>query len=322
MVPFGFRKVEDVLLPSPLPRFSVVTPSLNQASFIEGNIRSVLDQGYPDFEHIIVDGQSTDGTVSILETHGHLRWVSERDRNMTQALNKGFRMATGEVIAWLNADDRYAPGAFERVAALLEPRGEARIVVGDALVKDLVDGREYVAKGRPFTHDDVVRFWTGPYFLHQPAIFFLKRLLEEEGYLDEDLGLAADYELWTRLSRRHPFLYVPEVLAEVIHHPDCLTAVRDPWREEVLQVSRRSWGPRVGLRRYRYWSSWTAHTAVRAAWEDHRDGRRARALGRLARAATARPTVLGWVTWWSVLIRALGGSRLVDAVKGRAGGGA
>jgi glycosyltransferase involved in cell wall biosynthesis len=303
-------------LPSRLPRISVVTPSLNQASFLEGNIQSVLDQDYPDFEHIVVDGESTDGTLSVLEGHPHLNWVSEKDRNMTQALNKGFRMATGEVIAWLNTDDRYLPGVFARVAELLEPAGRARVVMGDARVKDSVDDREYVAKGRSFVHDDVVRFWTGPYFLHQPAIFFLRRLLEEEGYLDETLDLAADYELWTRLSRRHTFHYVPEVLAEVIHHEGCLTAVRDPWREEVLQVSRRSWGRKGGLRYYRYWSSWKAHTEVRAAWEDQRDGLRGRALGRLLRAAAARPTVLGWITWWSVLARSLGLSRLVDAVKG------
>ena len=98
------------------PKITIVTPSFNQGKFIDENIQSVLTQNYPNFEHIIIDGGSIDGTVDILKKYSHLKWVSEPDRGQASALNKGFRMATGDVIGWLNSDDSYLPGTFEVVA--------------------------------------------------------------------------------------------------------------------------------------------------------------------------------------------------------------
>src|SRR6058998_2090201 len=101
------------------PGFSIITPSFNQARFLEENIQSVLTQAGVSVEHIVVDGGSTDGTVEILKSYPHLRWISEPDRGQSHALNKGFRMATGEILGWLNADDSYEPSAVaEAVAAL------------------------------------------------------------------------------------------------------------------------------------------------------------------------------------------------------------
>ena len=97
-------------------RISVITPSFNQAGYIEQNIRSVLDQQYPDFEHIVIDGGSTDGTVEVLKRFPHLKWISEKDNGQSDALNKGFAMASGDIICWLNSDDWLAPEAFHRVA--------------------------------------------------------------------------------------------------------------------------------------------------------------------------------------------------------------
>ena len=104
-----------------LPRISVVTPSLNQAAFIEVTIRSVLDQNYPALDYIVVDGGSTDGTQAILQKYGErLRWLSEKDRGQTDAINKGMRMADAELLAYLNADDVYLPGTFDIVARYFE----------------------------------------------------------------------------------------------------------------------------------------------------------------------------------------------------------
>src|SRR3990172_11116719 len=99
-----------------LPKFSIVTTSLNQAGFIDANIGSVLAQQYPDAEHIVVDGGSTDGTLDILKRYPHLRCTSGPDRGQSQAFNKGLAMATGEVVGWLNSDDTYEPGVFRLVA--------------------------------------------------------------------------------------------------------------------------------------------------------------------------------------------------------------
>src|SRR6202012_2755610 len=100
-------------------KISIITPSYNQGQFIEDAIRSVLDQGYPDFEHIVIDNCSTDGTLDVLRKYPHIKWVSEPDGGQSAALNKGFRMSTGDVLAWLNCDDFYLPGAFQAAAQAL-----------------------------------------------------------------------------------------------------------------------------------------------------------------------------------------------------------
>jgi len=99
------------------PSISIVTPSLNQGRYIEQTIQSVLLQNYPNFEHIVIDGGSTDGTVEILKKYPHLKWISEKDSGQSEALNKGLKMATGDIIAWINSDDWYAEGAFNNVAS-------------------------------------------------------------------------------------------------------------------------------------------------------------------------------------------------------------
>ena len=101
---------------NPYPRISIVTPCLNMGAFIEDAIRSVQSQAYPNFEHIIVDACSSDNTLDVLKRYPHLRWVSEKDRGQSDGLNKGFRMATGNIVGWLNADEYYLPGAFHAVA--------------------------------------------------------------------------------------------------------------------------------------------------------------------------------------------------------------
>ena len=132
-----------------LPRISVVTPTYNQGKYIRDTIESVLKQNYENFEHIVIDGGSTDETVSILKSYPHLHWVSERDRGQTHALNKGFRKATGEIIAWINSDDWYADGVFHEAAAALE---HAPLVMGRCeLIDKNVPGPKHRAyMVRPF----------------------------------------------------------------------------------------------------------------------------------------------------------------------------
>src|SRR5580658_3296860 len=119
------------------PKLSIVTPSFNQAQFIEATLRSVKSQHYPALEHIVVDGASTDSTVEILKRFAampgweHLRWISEEDRGQSDAINKGFRMATGDIIGWLNSDDRYRPGCFRAVVEAFKANPDIDILYGD-----------------------------------------------------------------------------------------------------------------------------------------------------------------------------------------------
>jgi glycosyltransferase involved in cell wall biosynthesis len=185
-------------------KLSIITPSYNQAEFIEQTIRSVLDQGHPDLEYLVMDGGSKDGTVEILRKYGdRLKWVSEKDGGQAAALNTGFRRTTGEIIGWINSDDAYAPGAFAAVSGYFEAHPEVDWLYGRCPIIDRQGG---VHKGWVTQYKE---FWMRRYsykrllienFLSQPAIFFRRRLLDKVGLLDEDYHCAMDYHLWVRMG--------------------------------------------------------------------------------------------------------------------------
>jgi glycosyltransferase involved in cell wall biosynthesis len=207
------------------PYFSVVTPTFNQGPFIDGCVRSVLAQGVDEFEHTVLDNCSTDGTQEVLRRFPHLVWISEPDSGQADALNKGFRRARGEVICWLNADDRYADGAFDCVRGMFRDPG-CDVVFGDLQVIQSVSGERSVAKGCLTDREDMLLWWRRRAQLHQPAVFFRRRVFEEVGYLREDLHYTLDAEFWWRLSARYRFHYVDRVLATQYLHPECKS-----WRD-------------------------------------------------------------------------------------------
>jgi glycosyltransferase involved in cell wall biosynthesis len=205
-----------------IPFFSVVTPSWNQAAWVEGCIQSVLTQGVSDFEHIVFDNRSTDGTSEILARYEHLRVHIESDTGQSNALNKAMRCARGEVICWLNADDQYLPGAFEVVRREFAKPG-VDVIYGDA-EEDFCDGKPArVRRARFPSRDDLLVWWEKRTDLLQPAVFFRRRLLDEVGPLREDLHVVMDTELWWRLSERHAFHYVGAPLARQQRQPDSKT---------------------------------------------------------------------------------------------------
>lgn len=190
-----------------LPRISVITVSYNQGEFIKDNIESVLAQGYPNFEHIIVDGGSTDSTLEILKSYPHLKWTSAPDRGQSDALNQGFARASGEIIAWLNSDDWYAPNIFFDIAKALD---EYPIVLGRAEETDRAGRPTDIVLNTPRSYYDLWRYWVPYAWLAQPSVFFRKSLLEEvkrrDGtYIDEDLYFTMDFDLWLRMAQRYPF---------------------------------------------------------------------------------------------------------------------
>ncbi|MGV3531522.1 MAG: glycosyltransferase family 2 protein [Chthoniobacteraceae bacterium] len=204
------------------PFFSVVTPSWNQAQFIEGCIRSVLEQGVEDFEHIVLDNCSTDGTQEILARYPHLKWRSEPDTGQSQALNRGFAEARGEVICWLNADDAYLPGTFETVRREFAEHGRD-VIYGDA-EEVYFDGRPAgVRQARFEKRRDILIWWEKRVDLLQPAVFFRREVLGCVGPLREDLHLIMDTELWWRISEHYDFHYVARPLALQQRQPDSKT---------------------------------------------------------------------------------------------------
>jgi glycosyltransferase involved in cell wall biosynthesis len=199
------------------PLVTIVTPSLNARDFVRESISSVLAQDYPRVEYLVVDGGSTDGTLDVLrEFEQRLRWISEPDRGQSAAINKGWRLSSGEIVAWLNTDDTYRPGAIRRVVEFLLAHPEVDTVYGDC---DYVDQRGQHPRPyptRPYDYLDLVR--TTVNYLPQPATFLRRRALESVGYLDESLHYVMDLDYWLRLGLRHAVAYLPVPLATLRMH--------------------------------------------------------------------------------------------------------
>jgi glycosyltransferase involved in cell wall biosynthesis len=204
------------------PRISIITPALNSARFIEQTIASVLDQRYPDLEYIVIDGGSTDGTLDILKRYSdRLRWISEPDRGQADAINKGLRLSTGEILAYLNADDYYEPDALRKVGRAFSARPLARWLTGRCRIVD-DGGREL---RRPVTR--YKEFWlrrgrSGVLsilnYISQPATFWRRSAWEEVGPFDDSLNYALDYDYWLRISRHYPLHVLDEPLANFRLH--------------------------------------------------------------------------------------------------------
>lgn len=185
-------------------KISIITPSYNQAAYIEQTIRSVLDQGIEGLEYIIIDGGSTDGTLDILRRNGErIKWVSEPDEGLADAVNKGIRMATGEIIGWLNSDDIYLPGALHEVANYFEDHPECRWLYGRCSIINSSGEERWNwithyknARLKRFSLERLLR----ENFISQPAVFFRKELFEKAGGLGLSLKYAMDYDLWLRFA--------------------------------------------------------------------------------------------------------------------------
>lgn len=188
---------------------SVVTPTYNMADRLPACVESVASQTYPQVEHVVVDGGSADGTTEYLASQGHIRWISEPDTGQSNALNKGFAMAEGAIVTWLNADDVLCPAAIARVVQAFRSTPDAGWVYGDLEV--LRGGERWVTKPPPQLSPASFRRGN---VISQPGTFFTASALEQVGGIDEDFHLTMDFELWLRfMDARIRAVYVPATLA-------------------------------------------------------------------------------------------------------------
>ncbi len=224
------------------PLVSIVTPSYNQAQFLEATIRSVLSQDYPCLEYIIVDGGSTDGSLEIIQKYADRLawWVSEPDRGQTDAINKGFAHAHGEIFAWLNSDDTYEPDAVRGAVQFLLEHPQVGMVYGDA---NFIDEEGRVIGKFDARQTDYRRLRRGYVHIPQQAAFFRASLWHQIGPLDPSFYFAMDYDLWVRIAARAPIVYVPRTWANFRLHLHGKTLVADDrcW-PEMLRVHFREGG--------------------------------------------------------------------------------
>jgi glycosyltransferase involved in cell wall biosynthesis len=210
-----------LLLPDE-PLVSIVTPSFNQGAYIESTIRSVLDQDYPQIEYLVIDGGSTDGTLDILRRYeGRLTWISEPDDGQADAINKGWRRSQGHIVAWLNSDDIYYPGAIRLAVAGLRSDPDAAGIYGDC---DYIDATGHVLGQHCTAPWDMVNV-----FCHlgasipQQSTFLRREAVEAVEYLDRSLHMAMDLDLWLKLGLRFSMRHIPSRLAGFRIHQNSKT---------------------------------------------------------------------------------------------------
>ena len=246
------------------PKVSIVTPSYNQGQFIEETIRSVLLQGYPNLEYIIIDGGSIDNSVGVIKKYEKwlAYWVSEKDKGQTHAINKGLKRSHGEIIAYLNSDDMYVDGAIQRAVEYFGEHQDVDILYGDCRIVN--------------ERSDTISFWRSQEFdlfselcrnfIYQPTVFMKRSVLDRVGYFDEGLHYTMDTDYWYRAALHVKFSYVPTELAVFRITGDSKTA--------------RSWAPFVHERErvlMRFFHTFSYHTISRwrrqvFGWHHYRAG--------------------------------------------------
>ncbi|MFC2028760.1 glycosyltransferase family 2 protein [Chloroflexota bacterium] len=226
---------------------SIITPSYNQAEFLERTILSVLKQDHPELEYIIVDGGSTDGSLEIIKKYAPrlASWVSEKDMGQTDAINKGFSRARGDVLAWLNSDDTYQPGAVSAAVKIFQEYPDAGLVYGDA---NYINEDGKVIGRFPAARTDLKRLRRGYVHIPQQAAFFRSHIWRKVGPLDPSFFFAMDYDLWVRIATHAPLAYTPQLWANFRLHAKGKTVVADDrcW-PEMLRVHYRDGGSWLGI---------------------------------------------------------------------------
>jgi GT2 family glycosyltransferase len=200
------------------PLVSIITPSFNQARYLEATVQSVLSQDYTPIEYILIDGASTDGSAEIIRKHKDrfAYWVSEKDSGQSEAINRGLSRAKGEIVAWLNSDDYYLPNTISEVVKCFEANPNVVMIYGDMLAVDEHGQTTNILKYKQLSLEDLLCFQ----IIGQPSVFFRRAALEKAGLLDPTLHFLLDHHLWIRIARQGKILHVPQIWSAARYHAE------------------------------------------------------------------------------------------------------
>jgi GT2 family glycosyltransferase len=295
---------------------SIITPSYNQAAYLEQTIRSVLQQDYPRIEYIVIDGGSTDGSVEIIKKHADrlAYWVSELDSGQAEAINKGLARAKGEILGWLNSDDYYLLNTISIAVQCFEQDPDVVMLYGDMLAVDENDHPINVLKYQQLSLEDLLCFQ----IIGQPSVFFRRTALEKAGPLDQSFHFMLDHHLWIRLAEQGRILHIPQVWSAARYHPAAKNRARaaEFGREafRVLDWAKRQSGLAQTLAGVKRRALASAHRYNARYLLD--GGQTLSALGAWFRALFLHPpTALArWNIFVSAILKLTGLSRLREAV--------
>lgn len=229
-----------------IPKISIITPSYNQGSYLEETILSVINQGYPNLEYIIIDGGSTDNSVEIIKKYEkHLAyWVSEPDEGQTQAINKGFRKATGDLVAWMNSDDLYADEALNKVSKVYHKYPNSDVYSADKIHIDKNGNELYLQRYAPYRLDT---FANDKMAMCNQACFWKRSVFDKIGYLDEEIQFAMDYEYFIRMGvNKLKFKHVPQIWGKQRYYEGTKTS-EEKWLR-ILKENRSEINKKYGLK--------------------------------------------------------------------------
>ena len=259
--------MHSIALQTLRPKFSIVTATLNRKDYLPRCIEGVARQSYPYKEHVIIDGGSIDGTVELLESYAkqypHIKWISEPDKGISSALNKGLALASGEIIGVNGDDDFYLPGAFETVAKEFEENPSVGVVAGhcDCIRND--ESLFYTSKAAFSSRRDLIQHWKTwglSNFFPAPSTFFRKEVVDAVGGFEEADKYAMDYHHWIKITEKFDVRIVDRVLAKFRYDEGTVTFSRaeKQWAE-THAISRKYWGSITSLGYYRMAFSYFSH---------------------------------------------------------------
>jgi glycosyltransferase involved in cell wall biosynthesis len=241
-----------------IPKISIVMPSYNQGDFLESAIVSILDQDCPNLEFVIIDGGSTDKSISILERYSDdiTFWSSKPDKGQSDALNTGFNITTGDIIGWLNSDDTFQAGTFEEVARILSDQSVNIAMCRRFGLMD-TNGLVFDYKDNSFkNHQTLIRYWsTGGMTINQPSVFFRRNVISKyKPVLNTKLHYAMDYDLWLRITLEHDIQVVDGHWANYRFHDTSKSGLGfDDFLPEWYSVSKKYWGEKGSAS---WWLNW------------------------------------------------------------------
>jgi glycosyltransferase involved in cell wall biosynthesis len=223
-----------------LPKITIVTPSFQQAAFLERTIQSVLDQGYSELEYMVLDGGSRDGSEAIIRRYEHhlARWRCAPDGGQSAAINEGLRAASGEIVGWLNSDDTLAPGALRQIGEFYRDHPAVELLYGHTYVIDEHDRTLRRLVSVPTNADELIHYT--PNLFSQPGTTWRRSVHERVGYLDESLRFTMDCDFWVRAARQCQIHCLPEHLGNLrLHGATKTTTQHGPMQQEMQRLAQK-----------------------------------------------------------------------------------